>query len=110
AHPALPAWASSGACAAAPAARHWSRASRGGQGKLWPPRDARDVREIQGRSQGRGEARISVTGPDREALRDALFVTKTPRTRRGAWRVAGNVTGPHAFRDGDPGPKTRWGD
>src|SRR3954463_12667283 len=31
-----------------------SRASRGGPGRLWPPRDARDVRVSQGMTQGRG--------------------------------------------------------
>ena len=37
------------------------RASRGGPGRLWPPRDARDVREIQGRSRVRHDLCSSVT-------------------------------------------------
>ena len=38
-----------GQFAAAPAVRGASRASRGGPGRLWPPRDARDVRVSPGR-------------------------------------------------------------
>src|ERR1700742_3096702 len=90
------------------AVRVASRASRGGPGRLWPPRDARDVREIQGSPQGRDEVRTSVTGRIGEVSQNAVLVTKTPRMGRSAWRVAGNATGPHGFRDGDPGPKTRW--
>ena len=49
--------------AAAPPVRVASRASRGGPGRLWPPRDARDVREF--RDQGRQcRCRLTSGGKD----------------------------------------------
>jgi hypothetical protein len=51
------------------AVRVASRASRGGPGRLWPPRDARDVREIQGRSRVRHDLRTSVTGSHQATTR-----------------------------------------
>src|ERR1700753_396714 len=73
--------------AAAPV-RVASRASRGGPGRLWPPRDARDVREIQGRARVRHDLCTSVT--------DRRVGTGSPERSRGLIRpgtLRGGSTG-----------------
>src|SRR6185312_2751451 len=62
------------------AVRGASRASRGGPGRLWPPRDARDVRGFREEVTGRDGVHASGTGPCGRAAPEPRSSTKTPGT------------------------------
>src|SRR5215471_8172184 len=62
------------------AGRGASRASRGGPGRLWPPRDARDVRGSVMCDGRPTRSRTSVTVLHESEARDARSLTKIPGT------------------------------